>query len=66
MEIVGDFLNSPACANAFRANAGFDGELLFLSAWADGGAAFPVQRGGLQKSLFAVMVQDQVFRSGSV
>ena len=56
LEHVQDFLFSPFVASQFQRNVGFRGHLMFLSIWADGGRAFPTQRGGDVKSIWAVMV----------
>jgi hypothetical protein len=53
---VRDFLFSPFVFEKFQENLAFRGNLLFLSVWADGGRAFPNQRGGDLKSIWAVMV----------
>jgi hypothetical protein len=61
LEHVQDFLLSPFVSAQFRRNLGFRGHLIFLSVWADGGRAFPSQRGGDMKSIWAVMVSCVFF-----
>lgn len=61
LETVGDFLASPACARGFEANPNFPGELLFLSAWADGGNPYRSKNQGKQTSIWAVLVHCTFF-----
>ena len=56
LHVVGDFLKSPCVDFVYQNNQDFLGSFCFLSIWADGGRVFPSQRGGHQKSLWAVMV----------
>ena len=56
LQQVRDFLFSPFVFEQSQENLAFRGNLLFLSVWADGGRAFPCQRGGDLKSIWAVMV----------
>ena len=56
LRVVGDFLKSSCVNLVFEENSDFQGDFCLLSRWADGGRVFPMQRGGVQKSLWVVMV----------
>ena len=63
LETVQDFLKSPCVNDLFHQHQDFQGHLCFLSVWADGGAAFQNQRGGLPKSIWVVMVRQRVWKT---
>ena len=55
LNVVGDFLKSPCVDYIYNENQDFSGNFCFLSIWADGARVFPTQRGGFQKTLWAVL-----------
>ena len=56
LRVVGDFLKSPCVDFISEQNPNFSGDFCLLSIWADGGRLFPTQRGGIKKTLWAVLV----------